>query len=230
MILAANQPCYLPAVDFFNKMSRADVFVLADDVQYSTNALINRARIKTAQGAGWLTMPVRSRGRSGQRIADVEFDVWQNWRVKHWRTLLTNYTYAGYFEDHADFFENFYLSGSIRQKLLEVNVALISYVIDRLQIHARILLSSDLHIKAEGKDWIYKIASATGCDTYLADSRFASYLTTDEFVERGLRLDLLPPTDLRYYQQFGDFVPGLSIVDLLFNEGVNGSRTLMAKS
>ncbi|NIV92323.1 hypothetical protein GWN42_05845, partial [candidate division KSB1 bacterium] len=108
MFLAAHQPAYLPDLTFFYKMSVADMFVLADTLQFSKHGAINRAKIKTARGINWLTVPVLTKGREGQSIAEVEINGAQAWQHKHWKTLVVNYTYAAYFEKYADFFANLY--------------------------------------------------------------------------------------------------------------------------
>ena len=61
MIVSIHQPQYLPWLGYFDKIDRADVFVLLDTVQYKKNEWQNRNRIKTARGAQWLTVPVTYR-------------------------------------------------------------------------------------------------------------------------------------------------------------------------
>ncbi|MFQ5865210.1 MAG: WbqC family protein, partial [bacterium] len=126
MILAANQPTYLPLLDFFTKMHFADVFVLADDIQYTKHSFINRTKIKTALGVQWLTVPVSTKGRMGQLINQVQIDTVQNWRQKQWKTLLVNYKYAAYFEKYADFFEDLFKKPWTR--LLELNLEIIEFI------------------------------------------------------------------------------------------------------
>ena len=49
-VLAAHQPNYLPWLGLFHKLSLADVWVIADDVQYTTHGFVNRNKIRTATG------------------------------------------------------------------------------------------------------------------------------------------------------------------------------------
>ena len=55
---AASPPHYLPGIDFFYKMSRAQQFVIADDLIYRDKGRVNRTLIKNASGMQWLTVPV----------------------------------------------------------------------------------------------------------------------------------------------------------------------------
>ncbi len=230
MILAAHQPGYLPTIDFFYKMSRADVFVLADDLVFTTHSDINRAKIKTARGPSWLTVPVRTKSRRGQLIHQVETDHQQNWRAKHWNTLRMNYAYAPYFELHSDYFETLYLFGDPPARLFEWNAAVIDYLAASLKLKTKLIRSSGLNVHARGQEWVFGVAAATGCRTYLADAAFARYLSKEKFAQHGLALQFLQNPKLRYHQQFGDFISGLSIVDLLFNEGERSREILMENS
>src|SRR5262249_7830837 len=74
MVVAINQPCYLPWRGHFALWKQADVFVFYDDVQFTSNtakSFFARVQLKTAAGRRWLTVPVRKAGRFGQRIDEV---------------------------------------------------------------------------------------------------------------------------------------------------------------
>ncbi len=58
MIISVHQPQYLPWLGYFDKIKRADIFVLLDNVQFKKNEWQNRNRIKAANGLQWLTVPV----------------------------------------------------------------------------------------------------------------------------------------------------------------------------
>ena len=88
MICAIHQPHYLPWLRYFDKIARADVFVLLDDVQYNKNGWQNRNRIKGPQGAFTLTVPVSHRFQSG--LAEVTVAD-QRWRRAHLAALTTSY-------------------------------------------------------------------------------------------------------------------------------------------
>ena len=67
MIVAAHQPHYLPWLGYLAKWAAADLFVFLDTVQYEKNGWQNRNRIKTSEGARWLSVPVRARLGTGVR-------------------------------------------------------------------------------------------------------------------------------------------------------------------
>src|SRR5207237_5691820 len=64
MIVSAHQPNFMPWLGFFDKMRKADLFVLVDHVQFERQNYQNRTRIKTGEGPRWLTVPVNQRSRN----------------------------------------------------------------------------------------------------------------------------------------------------------------------
>ncbi|MGB2630330.1 MAG: WbqC family protein, partial [Candidatus Omnitrophota bacterium] len=88
MKVAIHQPQYLPWLGFFDKMDRADVFVLLDDVQYKKNEWQNRNKIRNVEGWQWLTVPVLH--EFGQKISEVKIDNEKNWKDKHLKSLELN--------------------------------------------------------------------------------------------------------------------------------------------
>ncbi len=81
MKIAIHQPHYLPWLGYFAKWAAADLFVFLDTVQFEKNGWQNRNRIKTRDGARWLTVPVRA--SLGTPIKDVTIDERQPWPGRH---------------------------------------------------------------------------------------------------------------------------------------------------
>lgn len=217
MILAAHHPCYLPPVFFFQKLICAEVFVIADDFQFSKHALINRARIKTAPGPNWLTVPVRTRARDSQTTRQVAIENSSNWREKHWRSLEVSYIYAAYFEMYAEELAGFYQREWF--SLLDLNLALIDFLNSAFGINRKLHFSSDLKLKSTGADKLCEMLSALNCTTYLVEDELKNHLSSALFSENGFELRFFTPGASEYHQLHGDFTHGLSAIDLLLNEG-----------
>ncbi len=98
MIVAIHQPNFCPWLGYFAKILRSDLFVLLDDVQFSKNSWTNRVRIKTPQGAQWLSVPVLTTGRFGQPITEVEINDRVKWRQKVLKSIEANYARAAHFQ------------------------------------------------------------------------------------------------------------------------------------
>jgi len=218
LILAAHQPNFIPWIGYFHKMAQADKFVLGDDVQYTTHGFINRNYIKTRQGKQWLTVPVITKGKGLQRINEVRIDKDQNWQQKHWSTLELNYKYAPYFEYYADYFQQLYKKKW--EFLVDLNIELIEFVRKQLNIPCPIQLSSELDLRSDATERIVDMATKTGCTKYLSGESGKNYMNEKLFEDAGIELIYSGFQNPTYHQQFGEFVSHLSIIDLLFNEGV----------
>ncbi len=165
-VLTAHQPNYLPWLGLFHRVAQADVWVLADDVQFSKHGYTNRVRVRTAGGWQWLTVPVRTRRKGGQQIRQVETNG-SNWQSKHWRTLEWNYRSSAHFDDFAPFLASFYAETRWRH-LVDVNVALCDFLRGQLGIEVEARLSSSMELRRERSERLADMALACGCDVYLA--------------------------------------------------------------
>ncbi|KAA3658783.1 MAG: hypothetical protein DWQ10_10435 [Calditrichaeota bacterium] len=223
-IYSAHQLHYLPWLAYFKKLASAEQFVFADDVQFKSHNYINRTQIKTARGKLWLTIPVLSKGKSEQLIKDVRINPNVNWQRKHWKTLLVNYKTAPWFEKYADFFDQFY------QKewrfLVDANFAAIEFLLRALDIKTACFLSSDIQLKTGRTERIVHMGKKLRCNTYLSGPSGSKYLDENQFKDNGITVEYFSFNHPEYKQQFGAFIPGMSIVDLLFNEGPNTATTL----
>ena len=164
-VLTAHQPNYLPWLGLFHRVAQADVWVLADDVPFSKHGYTNRVRVRTADGWQWLTVPVRTRGRGGQQIREVE-TCGGHWQSKHWRTLEWNYRHSPHFDDFAPFLASFYRE--TQRLLVDVNVALCEFLRRQLGIEVETRLSSSLRLRRERSERLVDMALSCGCDVYLA--------------------------------------------------------------
>ena len=224
-ILAAHQPNYLPWLGVLARAARADVFVLADDVQYSKHGYTNRNRIRTADGWQWLTVPVLTRGRAGQRVRDVVVEEGRRWPRKHMESLRWNYGRAPHFEEHEEGLEEIY--GRSHRRLLDWNLDLFRFLMDRLAIGTEVRLSSQLGSRAEGTRRIADLAAACDCDVYLAgDGGSRSYLDEAVMREEGVEVRHACFEHPRYPQCFPGFEPGMCGLDLLFNCGPRSREIL----
>lgn len=216
-VAAADWPGYLPAIPFFAKMMQADVFVLADDLRYTKHSWINRARIKNAKGWQWLTVPVFTKGRLGQTIREVEIDNSSGWTRRHWKTILVNYRHAAYFE----LLEEAVASVYARQwtRLIDLNLAFIDLVRTALGVRTHLVRSSELGVYGTGTVRLVELCRAVAADVYLSDAESSRLLQRARLEEAGIAFQEARFEHPQYHQLFGEFVPNLSILDLLFNEG-----------
>lgn len=227
MIISANQPYFAPFAGFFHKAILADVLVLLDKVQFPRGTTwMNRNRFKNDQGTLWMTIPVQKKGLGLQNINAVKIYHQGRWARKHLASLKNAYANAPYLEEHLPFLYTLFSSGF--EKLIDLNLEVIRYVVALLDIDTRIILLSDLGIQARGNQLLVEICRALGASQYLAQSPARKYLDPDLFRNAEIELDYFRMPVLIYPQLWGSFIPNLSAFDLVFNCGPKARAILTA--
>jgi len=221
--IAIHQPQYIPWTAYFEKVLNSDVFILLDDVQFQKNGLQNRNQIKTPQGKLWLTLPIKH--SLGQLINNVVISNVKS-KEKHLRSLKMNYSKSKYFDEVFEI-----ISSSLElesDSLCDISIDFIKNVLIYLGYKGEIILSSDLSVTSKANDLVLDLCRAVGAEKYLSGTGGLNYLVRDDFdaaeikvVFQNFKLD-------EYKQCFPktEFIPDLSILDLLFNVGAE-SRSLI---
>jgi hypothetical protein len=225
MIVGILQPGYLPWLGFFEQMHRSDVFVIYDDVQYDKEGWRNRNRIKTANGIQWLTVPVLLKFNEHPLIIDVRIDNKANWRKKHLGAIRQNYARTPFFKKYIEIFDAAY------SREWEYLVDLDLYFIEKLaeclgMRRKKIVRSSSLPVKGERMERLVNICEFFGADTFYEGAAGKDYIDGEAFSRHGIKVEYQEYQHPLYPQLYGEFVPYLSVIDLLFNQGDKSIATL----
>ncbi len=221
------QPGYLPWLGFFHQMYRSDVFVLYDDVQYTRRDWRSRNRVLGNQGPLWLTVPVYQKGRYHQLILEARINNETDWAAKHLATLKQCYSKAPYFDDYYGLLQTV-LTHRWRL-LMDLNQSLIHDLAAALGLERKIIRSSQLNIAGEKTDRLLNICKHLGATRYLSGEAATDYLQTERFEKENIEVTFDHYEHPVYRQRAKEFVPYLSIVDLLFHEGP-GSLEILANN
>ena len=224
MIVSVHQPQYLPWLGYFHKIYSSDAFVFLDNVQYKDREYQNRNRIRTKDGWMWLTVPVLKNNGSYPNISDVRIDNLQDWRKRHWRSLISNYGQAPFFKQYRDFFEDLYRRDW--NALVDLNIYIVKEMMSLLGIEKPVYMESGLGIGTKNTKRIIDICSALKADTYLSGAGGKAYLDEKLFVSGGVDLKYQEFAHPEYKQRYEPFEPFMSAVDLLFNHGGDSLKIL----
>ncbi len=226
MIVTIIQPAYLPWLGFFNRMALADVLVILDHVRIDQNSktkFANRNRIKTAQGAVWLTVPINTKGSEAPLELNRITLASNNWQRSHWKTIEMSYARAAHLKQYAAQLEGLYAASY--ERLDEVNSAFFSFLAGEFGLGGkRVELSSNLDLTTSKGDLILEICDRLGANAYISGPFGRDYLDAEAFKSKGLRLyfhDYLHPV---YPQCGADFISHLSALDLLLNCGSDAAE------
>ena len=198
--------------------------MLYDDVQFEKGSWRNRNRIKTPNGAQWLTVPVLQKGRGFQLIKDILINQDVPWQKKQIKTIRQNYSKAPFFAKYADkLFDK--LNGPW-ERLVELNVELIYWIAKELGISNKIVSASELGVFGSGAERLIDVIKSLGGTSFYEGSAGKNYIDDSLFEEHGISIvyqDYAHPT---YPQLYGDFVSHLSVIDLMFNCGEDSLEIL----
>ena len=226
MIISANQPYFAPYPGFFVKALLSDVLVILDEVQFPHGTTwISRNRFKNDQGELWLTIPVWKKGLGDQQINQVRICYERRWPHKHLESLKSAYGNAPYLADHLGFLEELFAEGF--EKLIDLNLAMIRYLLDCLEIPTRLILLSELGVAAKGTQLLIEICQALGAKSFLAQSQARKYLDPGLFQQEGIDLNFFKYVPPVYPQLWGDFLANLSTFDLVLNCGPKARDILL---
>ncbi len=195
-----------------------DEFILYDDMQYTRRDWRNRNKIKTPNGLAWLTIPVEVKGKYFQKINETIISE-PGWAKDHWATIKQFYSKTKYFKDYKDLFEQFYLNTS--EPLLSlVNYELIRIINEILGIKTKISRSGDYEL-ADGKtERLLSLVLQAGGTEYISGPAAKDYIVDSFFEEAGIKLSWMDYSGYpEYTQLFPPFEHGVTILDLIFNEG-----------
>ena len=216
MIVAVHQPQYLPWLGYFDKIDRADIFVLLDNVQFKKNEWQNRNRIKTAQGAQWLTVPVMY--KFPQLINEVEVNNKDKWQHRQKQAIISNYKKASHWYLLQEFFEEIF--SSKWQYISQLNIHVVKKLAKLLGITTPIHVASELgEFPEDPNERLIALTKHFDADTYLAGGGGREYMNMEKYTESGIEVIFQEYKHPVYDQLFGDFKPFMSVVDLIYNHG-----------
>jgi hypothetical protein len=224
--IAILQSNYIPWKGYFDMIAAVDEFILYDDMQFTKNDWRNRNQIKTPQGIQWLTVPVGQ--NINRRIRDVELPN-SNWQIKHWKTLESNYRSAPYFAEVATVFELIYTQHQ-HTNLSALNRLLIETICNYLAIPTKISNAWDYQL-IEGKtERLVDLCKQAGGTEYISGPAAKNYIEDHLFAEQNIKISWFDYAGYPAYpQRWGDFVHGVTILDLLFNCGKGATNFMKFK-
>jgi len=225
--VAIIQSNYIPWKGYFDIIAQVDEFILYDQVQYTRSDWRNRNLIKTPRGLKWLTIPVKLKGRFGQRICDTEVND-SKWRQSHWSSFRQNYVAAPYFRLYAPRFEDLYLNGC-QTMLSAINRAFMELVCELLGIGTRITWSMQYATGSGRTERVVDLCKAVGGTYYLSGQSAQAYIDPQVFANNGIVIKYMDYSGYRLYPQLhGAFEHGVTALDLLFNTGPDARRYMKA--
>ena len=227
MKLAIHQANYFPYPGFFHKINQADVFVIQDDVKF-VNRTTNRNKIISSSEYTWINVPI-TKGHKSLPIMDVKINNEIPWGKINLKKICAGYNKAKFFHLYKDYFENLYKKEW--NNIFDLNFETIKQVLRWLDIKVEIVIESELRVSGQPTERLVKVCKKLGADTYISGIGGKRYLDEKLFEKNEITLKYQNYDPITYAQHISkSFIPNLSIIDLLFNEGTDRSQEILKNS
>jgi hypothetical protein len=220
------QPYLFPYLGYFQLMAASDVFIAHDDVQYIKGGWINRNRILRQGQVQWMMLAVA--GASHELpICKRQYSSLASSRGKLLRKLEGAYGKAPHFESTMELVES--ILSCKEENVARLNLRALKEVAAAIGITTQVLESSQLDFDhaLSGPDRVRAVCEAVRASVYLNPPGGKSLYAAAFFAERNIELRFMEPRLEPYPQGSDEFVPGLSIVDVLMRVGCEGAHGLL---
>lgn len=231
------QPYFFPYLGYFQLIKAVDKFILYERVQYIRKGWVNRNRIiELNKGDIFIGVPIKKK-ETNPYIFETEIDNSSLWGKKIINLLFYNYKKSPFFEEIYPFFENIF--NQHYDKICKMNIETIKAVVNLLGIETQLVESCQdyLFIEEDLKKNTYSLDVKTqrvvsickyeNADIYVNAIGGMELYKKEDFIQNDIDMFLLKTKDYTYHQHLQNFIPHLSIIDVLFNNGISRTKELL---
>ncbi|MFN2513879.1 MAG: WbqC family protein [Pyrinomonadaceae bacterium] len=227
VIVSIHQPHFLPWIGYFNKVLQSDAFVWLNHVQYRKNYYQNRTRVKNAaEEPFWLTLPVHAKHDT---MIDKVIIADPRWRVRITKTVEQCYRKAPHFLDCWPPLSAAIMGAS--DSLDQANYQIFLALMHLLEAnHVRVIRAEEIPVtSSDPTGRLVETCHYLGASRYIAGRGGHNYLRAEEFAKEGIDLiwQEFDSSRVVYPQLGARFVPGLSVIDCIFNLGPAKAKELI---
>lgn len=224
------QPYFFPYIGYFQLISAVDKFVAYDDVSYIRQGWINRNRILLGGKDHMVSVPLAD-ASSYRTIRDtlIHKERYGAFKKRLSKTLLQAYGKAPFHEDVRELVQRVLDSEDVSVSRLAVNSlkSVCSYLSLQTSIVDTSLVYQNDHLHAQ--DRVLDICRKEGASGYVNPPGGTELYQKDIFAESGVELLFLKPKPLCYRQYDNEFVPWLSIIDVLMFNPAGAVRAMLGE-
>lgn len=229
MKIAVMQPYLFPYVGYYQLVAAVDRFVFFDDVNFIVRGWINRNRILVGGEPRYFTVPLRGVSQNAliNSVAVMADD--PKWSRQILDTLRQTYAKAPFRAAVMPIVEEVLLgTGPSISVMAESSVRRVCEYVGISPSWATSSMRDygNRHLKAQER--VIDICRREGASAYINPANGRALYSVSDFARAGLDLGFLRPTLSSYPQRATEFVPGLSILDLLMNVPPEEARRHLA--
>lgn len=220
MKCAIMQPTYIPWSGYFNLIKNVDKFVFLDDVQFEKRSWQSRNRVLNNGSQLYLTVPTEKEKQT-TLINEIKIDNTQEWKKKHWKTILNCYKNSSFGAELIDILEPCYKKDYIM--LSDLNIKIITAISHAIGLNTECFTASSLLCKGKRSYHLIDICNKINCDSYLSPIGSKEYLVSDNFEslsDVNLTFQNYTPRTYKQHRSLS-FISHLSFIDVIANLGIH---------
>jgi hypothetical protein len=251
MKIAIMQPYFFPYLGYFQGIYAVDKYILSEHVNFTKGSWISNNRLRVKNGPEFLIKVPLTDASSNRSIAETKIDNSKDWCGKILKSIQMIYRNAYCYKEIFPLLEDIIKPNY--EFIHQINGETIKAVARFLDIGTEIETCTDHYLKLE-KDLediekgdyssfpylnktkpVKKVARIIamcrneGAEEYINAIGGIKLYSKDEFKQYGIDLKFVKTENILYDQQSRDFLPDLSIIDVLFNNGKNGTQELLKR-
>ena len=228
MKIAIMQPYTFPYIGYFQLIKAVNQFIFFDDVNFINRSWINRNNILVNSKKQLFTIPLHQ-ATQNKLIKNTYISYNQKWQIKLLKTIEYNYKKAPYFSVIFQLIKETINKNSI--SIADLAILSIKNICKYLQISTHFLRSSELNYNCQLKsvNKIIAICKKQGATNYinLSGGKNLYLPKVDLFLKNNLELSFLSLPQIKYTQFNSEFIPFLSILDvLMFNSPYEANQMI----
>lgn len=220
MKIALMQPYFMPYIGYFQLINSVDLFILCDNMQYTKRGWFNRNRLLNNGKDFPFTIPLSKNNSSYINVDQISLAKNSiKERSKILKQITCFYKNAPFYEQNYPIIRRPFLRDE--DNLFRFNYSAIIDLTKSLNIKTDIMICSKLKIdhSLKAQDRIIEACKYLGADTYINSFGGKDLYSEEFFKKNGIELKFIKPKNIKYKQFNHDFVPWLSIIDvLMFND------------
>jgi hypothetical protein len=216
--VAIMQPYFFPYIGYFQLIKCVDYFVFYDDVNFIKGGWIQRNRILNSKEVIYISVPLIG-ASSHKKINEIQINLNEIAQSKLLKTITYIYGKAPYFNEIMPIIQAVIIDKST-QNLAQIAAKSTIAVANYLSMNTTFFFSSELEFGkkvTDRADRLVEIVNGFKAKKYINPEGGKKLYSKTFFKSNGIELKFIKSRLKEYRQHSGEFVPGLSIIDILMN-------------
>jgi hypothetical protein len=225
--VAIMQPYFLPYIGYWQLINAVDIFVIYDNIQFTKKGWINRNRFLNNGKDELFSLSLKKDSDYLEVVDRFIADSFDKDKIKLLRKIESAYRKAPFFQEGMSILSDCFSYEN--KNLFEFIFNSVKTVKNKLDIETKMVVSSSLDVEyaLKGQDRVIAICQALNATDYINPIGGLELYDKQDFLNVGIQLYFQKVQEVVYPQFNHEFVPYLSIIDVIMFNGVDGAKSFL---